>query len=132
MAKFLNMYNNNSIIAANDIGAITYFTNIRLLDLAGLGSYEIIELKKNHNFTNKVITELIRRRNVELIIVYESWFKDIHFDNEDYRKIGMWRIKNNVVCGGDTVSFYSRNDLAVVNSEKLNNYSKILILMKKI
>jgi len=122
MANFLHQQCDTCSIAANDIGAITYFTNIHLLDMYGLGSYEVIEHKKNGTYTNEVKNDLLRSKNVSLVIVYDNWFKNITLDN--YTKIAEWKIQNNKVCGGDTVSFYSRHDEIDKNFLKVKNYSK--------
>lgn len=116
MARFLKETCNYCSIAANDIGAITYFTNIKLLDLIGLANNEVLELRKKGQFTNEKIYNLLAQNNVEIIIIYEHWFENISFEN--YTKIGEWKIKKNVVCGGETVSFFSRNDVLA------NIYSK--------
>jgi hypothetical protein len=44
MGKFLHAYYNESKVMANDIGAITYYTNIDLLDLVGLGSTSVLKI----------------------------------------------------------------------------------------
>lgn len=124
MAQFLKKYKNHANIAANDIGAITYFTEIKLLDLAGLGNYEVLKLIKIGNFNNETAQKLLLDYNVELIIVYEDWFKNISFENDYYKKMGEWKIKKNVVCGGDTVSFYSRKDAFNLNLELFKHYSE--------
>jgi hypothetical protein len=124
MAQFLKKYKNHANIAANDIGAITYFTEIKLLDLAGLGNYEVLKLIKTGNFNNETAQKLLLDYNVELIIVYEHWFKNISFENDYYKKMGEWKIKKNVVCGGDTVSFYSRKDMFNLNLELFKHYSE--------
>jgi hypothetical protein len=124
MAQFLKKYKNHANIAANYIGAITYFTEIKLLDLAGLGNYEVLKLIKIGNFNNETAQKLLLDYNVELIIVYEDWFKSISFENDYYKKMGEWKIKKNVVCGGDTVSFYSRKDVFNLNLELFKHYSE--------
>lgn len=45
MGRFLHTYYNESKVIANDIGAITYYTKIDLLDLVGLGSNSVIHNK---------------------------------------------------------------------------------------
>jgi 4-amino-4-deoxy-L-arabinose transferase-like glycosyltransferase len=45
MSRFLHTYYNESKVMANDIGAITYYTKIDLLDLVGLGSNSILKNK---------------------------------------------------------------------------------------
>lgn len=122
MANLLKSEYNSSQIAANDIGAITYFTEIHLLDLYGLASQEVVALKKENAYNSSEKNRLLRESHVELIVVYDSWFEGAKFDN--YTKIIEWRIANNVVCGDSTVSFYSRNDKVEENYVKIKNYSK--------
>jgi hypothetical protein len=45
MSRFLHGFYNNANVAANDIGAITYYTGIKLLDLVGLGSNAVLAEK---------------------------------------------------------------------------------------
>ena len=120
MANFLHQKCDTCSIAANDIGAITYFTNIRLLDMYGLGSYEVIEHKKNGTYTNEVKNNLLKTKNIKLVIVYDNWFKNMSMDN--YTKIAEWKI-----FGGDTVAFYSRNDKIDENFLKVKHYSENML-----
>jgi 4-amino-4-deoxy-L-arabinose transferase-like glycosyltransferase len=46
MSRFLHTYYNEAKVMANDIGAITYYTKIDLLDLVGLGSPSVIKIKR--------------------------------------------------------------------------------------
>ncbi len=124
MANFLKKYKNNANIAANDIGAITYFTNIKLIDLVGLGNYDVLKLKKSDKFNNDTVLQLLLENNIELILVYDSWFPNKSFENSSYKKIGEWKIKYVVTVGGDTVSFYSRSNVADFNKKILKEYSE--------
>jgi len=45
MARFLRSFYNDAHVVANDIGAIAYFTNIKLLDVVGLGSTSVLKYK---------------------------------------------------------------------------------------
>ncbi len=49
LADFLHKYYRNAKVVANDIGAITYFNNIHLLDTYGLGSIEVAKLRKGRS-----------------------------------------------------------------------------------
>jgi hypothetical protein len=105
MAKFLKKSFNNSTIVANDIGSITYFTDIKLYDLVGLGSTDILDMKKYHpdqfdNYVNSL--------HYDLMIVYDNWFHEINFTNRN--KIAQLIIQNNEICGGDVVNFYLPNE----------------------
>lgn len=108
MADFLKTYYNNSWIMANDIGAITYFTNIHLLDTYGLGNAEVARLRKEDHtgFTDNIkLKNYIKSQaeHYDLAIVYDSWIKlPNHFD-----KIATWTIKDNYICGDNEVTFYA-------------------------
>ena len=112
MAKFLNRYYNNSTVIANDIGAISYFTNIKLIDLVGLGSNEILNIKTNDP---KQFDKKVALMNYDLMIISEEWFDANKFGNRV--KIAELKISNNHICWSDKVSFYFPS-----NKEKSNIY----------
>lgn len=111
MAKFLQKHYHNSKIVANDIGAITYFTNIHLLDIYGLGSEEIVEIRKKDqgkfDNQNKELTEFVKdyseKEDYDIAIVYDEWITM----PDSFIKVGEWTIKNGYIVGGNTVSFYA-------------------------
>jgi hypothetical protein len=105
MAKLLKKHFNNEVVAANDIGAIAYFSNSYILDVWGLGNIEIAKSKKNGYWNPEFIDQASTKRNTDLVMVYESWLKPAL--PADWQKIATWRIFNNVVCGDDVVTFYS-------------------------
>jgi hypothetical protein len=122
MAKFLKEYCNNCRVAANDIGAISYFTNIKLLDLVGLGSIEVAKLRMTNQFNNETVNQLIQAHHTELVIIYDDWFPDLKL--ADFTKIAKWTIQNNKACGSDTVSFYSNNELLKQNLSHMSSFSR--------
>lgn len=95
------------IVAANDIGAITYFNEMHLIDMAGLGSYEVAKLLSSGAFTNEKANAILRREKVEVIIVYERWFKDVVF--EDFKKIAEYESLRNVVTAPVVSVFVLKN-----------------------
>ena len=108
MAGFLKKYYNHSWVIANDIGAITYFTNIHLLDTYGLGSAEVAKLRKDDHGGfgyNKKLAEYIQNetKNYDIAIVYDSWIKM----PPGFNKAAFWSIKDNYICGSDVVTFYT-------------------------
>jgi len=110
MASFLQRYYPDSRVAANDIGAITYFTNIRLVDLVGLGTMETAKWRLNQTLTTQRVELLTQRRGVSLALVYDSWFTAPNGRSTlppAWVKVAEWKITHNVVCGGDTVSIYA-------------------------
>jgi len=111
MAKFIKYFYNEEKIAINDIGAISYYTDVYIIDLVGLGNNELAKLKINKNYNSKNLLNILDREDINLIIIYDSWFKNFIKDlNLDYIKVCEWKINNNVVCGSDIVSFYVRRE----------------------
>lgn len=105
MAQFSKINYLNSTIAANDIGALSYFTNATIVDLWGLSTIEVTKSKKEKYWTPAFLDSLSRSRGVNMAIIYDSWFPDSL--QSRWKKAGTWKIQNNVICGDDIVSFYA-------------------------
>jgi len=105
MGHFLKDYYPDTEIAANDIGAVAYFTKGNVVDLWGLGTTEVSKSRKGHYWNAGFLDSLSKQKNVKLAVIYDSWFNN-SFVNR-WKKIATWGIPNNVVCGDDTVSFYA-------------------------
>jgi hypothetical protein len=105
MASFLSEYYPNDSIAANDIGAINYFTNIQCLDLVGLSSNDVAQAHKNNTFNTQELNYLANQHHIEIAIIYEEWWDgDIP---SNWIKVGEWITPHNVILGNSTVSFYA-------------------------
>jgi len=113
MALFLNTYYDDSRIAANDIGAINYYTDIQCLDLWGLSNMEVAKAKMQNSFDVEFIDQITKSQQIKIAILYEQWFEPYGGLPSEWIKVGEWTIQNNVVCGSETVSFF-----AVDTSEK--------------
>jgi len=105
MASFLSEYYPNASIAANDIGAINYFTNIQCLDLVGLSSNDVAQAHKNNTFNAQELNYLANQHHVQVAIIYEAWWAgDIP---SNWIKVGEWTTPHDVILGNSTVSFYA-------------------------
>lgn len=107
MAQFSKKYYTQSAIAANDIGAVSYFTNGDILDLWGLASIEVTKSRENRYWTPDFLDSMCRAKGVKLAMVYDSWFSDSLTNR--WQKVATWQIQHNVICGDDIVSFYAIN-----------------------
>lgn len=58
------------LIAAHDIGALGYFSDRRLVDLAGLISPEVIPVMRDEN----QIANLLDRNNVKYLVTFPDWY----------------------------------------------------------
>jgi hypothetical protein len=104
MGRFLSKYRAGEAVAANDIGAISYYGAIRTVDLWGLGDITVARSKKGGYWKPAFLDSLVRSRNVKVAIVYDEWFSPELLSR--WTKVGSWQVQNNVILGGDTVSFY--------------------------
>lgn len=116
MSRFFSKYYNNQSVAANDIGAITFFKGGNNLDLWGLGNIEVARSRKENYYTPEFLDSLSRKTNTRVAIVYDSWFSDSLL--RKWNKVATWRIQNNVVCGDDIVSFYAIDKTAEPSLKK--------------
>ncbi|MBN2686323.1 MAG: hypothetical protein JXR40_13665 [Pontiellaceae bacterium] len=104
---FLRKYYNTAAIAANDIGAINFLASPHCLDLWGLGSRETMLLHMKGALTTQSIRKISQQRDVRIAIVYEAWFHDKAALPEEWIKAGTFTIKNNVICGDESVAFFA-------------------------
>lgn len=110
-ARFLHTYYNNSKIVANDIGAISYYTDIHLLDIVGLGSEETIAFNDNrktfdHKFED-FLTRYCLKNQYDIAVVYDGWLQG-HIP-KNWKKAAVLKIKNKVTVARLEVSIYSIN-----------------------
>ncbi len=113
MGLFLKTFYSTEKIAANDIGAIHFLAEIQCLDLWGLSSMEVARAKKQNSYDVEFIDLITKSHQTKIAILYDRWFDAYGGLPSEWIKVGEWTIQNNVVCGGETVSFY-----AVDTSEK--------------
>jgi hypothetical protein len=62
--------NQNDLIAAHDIGAIGYFSNRRMLDLAGLISPDVIPFIRDE----KKLAQYLDSEGAEYLVTFPSWY----------------------------------------------------------
>jgi hypothetical protein len=112
MGRFLAKFYRGDAVAVNDIGAVSYMTNIQILDLWGLGNLELAKLKMNKGYNTEQIYNSAKKMGVTISIVYDEWFDYCGGIPSQWIKIGQWKVSNNVVLGENTVSIYAVNAAA--------------------
>ena len=110
MGLFLNRYYAGKTVAANDIGAVTYLADVKLVDLYGLGTLEVAQMVRDRRLTSSQIATLGANRNVDIAIAYDSWLNNYGGAPAAWHKVGEWTVHDNVVLGENTVSFYAVRD----------------------
>jgi hypothetical protein len=105
MGNFVRKYYNTDTIAVNDIGAVSFFNNSKVIDLWGLANMQVAKAKKNNYNTPAFLNTVANNEHADIAIVYDSWFDSLLLNK--WKKVATWQIQNNVICGDATVSFYA-------------------------
>jgi len=113
MAEFVREFYQGKAIAENDTGVMTFVSDIKILDLFGLGTADVVRAKLHDTFGAREIDRLAAKNGIDIAIVYDHWFTPYGGFPPSWVKVGQWQIMDNIICGGDTVAFY-----AVRSSEK--------------
>jgi hypothetical protein len=109
MGLFLRKYYAGKVIAANDIGAISFLADIHLVDLVGLASADIYRLRESNRFNTEHVLRLCSQKQVNIVVAYAIWlqFEGISECRREWKREGEWKISNDVVSGSNVVSFYA-------------------------
>jgi len=125
MGLFVHQYYENSTVALNDIGAVNFLADIHCLDLWGLANVEIAAAKRKHAYQAGDIERLSKQTGTRIAIVYDQWFPGML--PREWIRVGRWTIQDNVIVGGDTVSFYAVNPAEAAHlAECLSDFSSRL------
>jgi hypothetical protein len=95
-------------IAVNDIGAITYISKNRVVDMAGLVTPEVLRYRQ-YSWDDNLdsLNYLLKRNNVNYIIIYDNWFKE-YLDKyeKNLRFVTSAFLEHNTICGGVEMKVY--------------------------
>jgi arabinofuranosyltransferase len=61
------------LIAVHDIGAIGYFSNRKLVDLAGLVSPQVIPFIRDE----KKLADYLDRQNIDYLVTFPTWYVEL-------------------------------------------------------
>lgn len=104
MALFIDrFFSYSDCVAINDLGAVAYYSNTRILDLFGLGTDSVARTKEKWLYDSNAIRYFVKQYNVRAMIVYRDWFKSIW--PEEYIHVADWSLKQ--AYHGRVVSFYA-------------------------
>ena len=90
MGLFLRRYYTGRTVAVNDIGAVNYFADIRLVDLVGLGSMDVARLRRARPDNREWIGALSERHHAEIAVVYDSWLIENGGVPAGWHRVGAW------------------------------------------
>lgn len=105
-ARFLATRFPHQRVAVNDIGAVAWLDNDRVLDLMGLASIAVAEAKHLKLDEPMKPADVVRlTEGVKVAVVYDEWFKDNL--PSTWLRVGRWKIADNKSCAFPTVAVYA-------------------------
>ncbi|MEO0898777.1 MAG: hypothetical protein AAFY71_20360 [Bacteroidota bacterium] len=105
VGKFLERHYQEESIALNDIGAGTYFGQIQLTDMVGIGDQEVFKIRQQDQYTADQIQELTEARQSRIAIVHDIWVGSVI--PTTWLKMATYTIPDNVICADASMSFYA-------------------------
>ena len=72
-AEFIRLYYPGAAVIVNDLGAVTYYTDVRILDLVGLGDIEPLVIMRRTAYTSRHVTAWTARYQPSIAILQLGW-----------------------------------------------------------
>ncbi len=107
MAMFLNRYYSGKTVGMNDIGAASFYANIKCIGLFGLGNLDVAKAKMNGSYGEAFLQHMAEIYHIDIVLIYKTWFENII--PSEWILVGNWTVQHNYVLGGTTVSFFATN-----------------------
>ncbi len=104
MGLFVERFFDGEAVIVNDIGAVAFLSEPRVLDLVGLGSIKVARARLDKTFTVEFIADMARQEHAQVAILYPNWFPDLP---RDWVEVARWWTPGCIACGGEVVAFYA-------------------------
>ena len=95
----------DTALALNDIGAIAYFSERTVVDLAGLVTPEVVPLLNGPDRDERLV-ELMAARDVGYVIIFPEWFPDLAARSDVLEPVHQVTLERRTVTGGETMVVY--------------------------
>lgn len=109
VARFLDENYPGRGVALNDIGAVSYFADVRIVDLWGVSDQEMARAWHERAVTTALVRERALAGNASVGVLYDSLFLQVGGLPPEWVAVGRWTLAERVVAAGDAVTFYAMN-----------------------
>jgi hypothetical protein len=114
MAKVTRHLGKGARVAVNDLGAVSFLTDARVLDLYGLGDNRLARAKHSGVYGADCLKARLAEEGVDFVIYYPGWFLPPDQLPTSLILVETWILGDNLICGDDTVGFYGTSPEAAV------------------
>lgn len=109
-AKFFDEYYPHRGVALNDIGAVSFYSRARIIDVAGLANNKIASLINENELNSISLKEALFAEDTKIIALPKVVLQFFSIDSLKWKQAGIWKIQKNVVSASDEVHFFGIND----------------------
>lgn len=125
MGLFLHKYYDTTIVAINDLGAVSYLTSAKNLDLWGLANIEVARSKRGNYYSEEFLDSIVRREKVKIAVVFDRLYPPGLL--QKWKKIAIWHIDETVSSGDANLNFYAVDSTYAIGLKKnLQVYQPLL------
>ncbi|HEX2500764.1 MAG TPA: hypothetical protein VHO73_04850 [Methylomirabilota bacterium] len=93
----------DTLIALNDVGALSYFGERRIIDLVGLATPEILTYRRQGP---DGLLRYLGRRCPEYLVIFPAWFPELAARTDLFQPVTAVTLPHNVVAGAATMTVY--------------------------
>ena len=106
MATFLAEHYDGDAVMVNDLGYVAWLHDGPEVDMAGLGTFEVLDATKNGNADPAFFAALAERRDVAVVAIYADLFGG--FVPDQWTAVETWCLQDELVTAADDcVTFYA-------------------------
>ena len=103
MGLFVKQNFAGKTVLLNDIGAVSFLSDARILDAIGLGSMAPATARRTRAYSNEWLVRWAAENKADLAILYPN------LSPPAWRPVAKWTIPGNYMSGSDTVCFFAVN-----------------------
>jgi len=109
-AFFIQRNYAHAVVVASDIGAISYYTDAKILDPIGLGSPEpLLEARRDGVFSAGDMNAWALRDGAQVAVLETGWLSVRRIVPVEWISVEAWHLPRNVVYHNLDISFYAIN-----------------------
>ena len=113
IAQFIRKYYNDSVVALNDIGAVAYFTDARIIDIYGLSSLEpYIFRGQDNGYSKQDVYTWTKNEGVQIAFLQIQWNEIQPRVPDEWELVSQWEIPQNVVFHDTKFGIFAVDPLA--------------------
>ena len=105
---FLKDYPCNSPVVVNDIGAISFYSDAKILDMYGLGNIEPVIFRKD-SYDKSDLSAWAEQEEAKLAYLQVQWREVFPRVPDEWKVVEKWQMRKNVVFGDTIFLWYCIN-----------------------